>query len=104
MSEVISDPSEELTMEGMRKYAGRLHILLRNQYNLLSNAIKFTDKKGRIRVYATPSGNQVEVAVGDTGLGLILCKEFIEKHGGTIRAESEPGKGTTFRFTLPVGS
>jgi signal transduction histidine kinase len=37
-----------------------------------------------------------------TGLGLILCREFIDMHGGQIWAESEPGKGSVFSFSLPM--
>jgi signal transduction histidine kinase len=99
--------------------------------NLLSNAIKFTEPSGTVEVSATPGESHVTVAVSDTGigihneklpklfridakyqrtgtagekgtgLGLILCKEFVEKHDGRIWVESEVGKGTTVRFTLP---
>ena len=100
--------------------------------NLLSNAVKFTPDGGRVDVRARTDTDNVEVSVSDTGigiakqdqetvfeefrqvgrdytrkaegtgLGLALSKRFIELHGGSIRVESEPGKGSTFTFTLPV--
>ena len=100
--------------------------------NLVSNALKFTKPEGRVKIETKSIGNNVLFEVSDTGLGieskhlsklfridsnlseigtagekgtglgLILCKEFVEKHGGKIWVESELGKGSNFKFTLPL--
>ena len=100
--------------------------------NLISNAIKFTPRNGKVTVKASSDNKNAEVEVSDngigmaqetisklfridanlttlgtekekgTGLGLFLCKEFVEKHGGKIWVTSEEGAGTSFFFTVPL--
>lgn len=100
--------------------------------NLISNAIKFTEAKGEIQIYSTFSNDFVEITVKDngvgmpeseiatifnvneisstlgtsneqgSGLGLILCKDFVECHGGKIWVGSVVKEGSEFKFTLPI--
>ena len=100
--------------------------------NLVSNAIKFTNRGGTVYITSKKQGKFVEIAITDTGvgiskekidklfridenyttrgtenekgtgLGLILCKEFVEKNKGKIWIESKLGEGTSVKFTLPA--
>ena len=123
--EIIADPTAPATIVGDEDR-------LRNEVlgNLLTNAFKFTDSGDRVTVLTTGSIGFLEFEVSDTGLGiqaaeldriydryyqtssgkraagsglgLAIAKEVVTRHGGTITASSEEGKGATFRVVLPV--
>lgn len=108
-----------------------IHVVMRN---LIANAIKFTNRDGYIKIYNFRKNDRILTVVSDngtgiesnvlsklfrideqistvgtegesgSGLGLILCKEFIEKNNGSIWCESEAGKGSAFYISLPAVS
>ena len=111
---------------------GDKHMLGSLFQNLLSNSIKFTNRFGEIKIDSTVKSEKLEISIQDngvgidnedlerlfkidstystrgteqekgTGLGLILCKEIVNRHGGNIRVESEKDRGTTVIFTLTI--
>lgn len=115
----------------VRGHTGLLQSVVRN---LLSNAVKFTNPGGCVEVRAEREADRATIRVQDdgvgippedledlfdprsgasrpgtqgeqgTGLGLVLCRDIVEQHDGTIQAESQLGHGSSFSFTLPASS
>jgi two-component system, sensor histidine kinase and response regulator len=98
--------------------------------NLVSNAVKFTREGGQVVVHTEPDGNFIRLIVSDngvgmaedeiqqvfnneyyttpgtahesgTGLGLMICRDFVQLNKGRLDVKSKPGEGTSFTITLP---
>jgi PAS domain S-box-containing protein len=131
LAEIKRIPVENRVARGTAVVADRVRFK-QILYNLMSNAVKFTPEEGRVWIEAATSGEVFTICVGDTGigiaageqeaifeefhqvasarklappgagLGLAITRKLARLHGGDVRVESEPGKGSRFLVSLPV--
>lgn len=128
----VRETQAEIDCSALPEVSGDATLMTQLYQNLVGNAIKFVppDRKPKIRLTADRCGDHWELAVSDngigikpehverlfkpfqrlhgrsefagTGIGLAICKKAVERHGGTIWVESEPGAGSQFKFTIPI--
>ena len=133
LNQMVEESAAEVVLGPMPEAQGDPAQVVQVFANLVSNALKFRapGQPPRIRIEGVRKGGEVEFSVTDngigiepeyfdeifrvfrrlhpaatfdgTGMGLAICKRIVDRHGGRIWVESQPGQGSTFRFTLPAG-
>ncbi|PRY84643.1 ATP-binding protein [Mongoliibacter ruber] len=133
LGDEIQKSSTQINIEVLPYVRGNKNQVIRLIQNLIMNAIKYrSEADPRIQIFCNVTDNMATVELRDngigfdpifkdrifeymkrlhspdkipgSGIGLYSCKKIVESHGGKIQAESEPGQGATFVFTLPIGS